>query len=81
MVSLFLPVTDNLSFDEGSDGEISIQRLNFFYQEFMFKEGLGDPGEDAWISLWEDDFNANIAAERLTFLFNEILQSPEYQLM
>ncbi|MCG8450249.1 MAG: hypothetical protein MI725_11825, partial [Pirellulales bacterium] len=81
IVSLLLPVSDNISFTDDSTAEMTIERLNFFYQEFMFKEGIGEPGEEAWIDLWENNFNPNIAAERLTFLFNAIMQSPEYQLM
>ncbi len=81
VATLFLPVSENIDFSDNSLGELTSERLNFFYQEFLFKEGLGDPGEEPWTDLWENNFNENIAAERLTFLFNAILQSPEYQLM
>lgn len=64
-----------------SEGNLTVERLNFFYGEFMEREGIGEPGEAAWIDLWDNNFNPNIAAERLSFLFNAIMQSPEYQLM
>jgi hypothetical protein len=78
----FLPVSQNLDFNESEVSEISDERLNFFYQEFLFKEGLGPTGEEAWNTLFDDDnYSRDIASERLSFLFNAMLQTPEYQLM
>ncbi len=82
LASYMMPVSDGLSFDEMSNtGEITPQRLNFYLQEFLFREGLGDPGEDAWTNMWPDNVNSDIVAERLAFLLNAMLQTPEYQLM
>lgn len=82
LASYLLPVSDDLSFDElDTSGEITPQRLNFYLQEFLFREGLGDPGEDAWTNMWPDNVNGDIVAERLAFLVNSMLQTPEYQLM
>ncbi|MBV6645608.1 MAG: DUF1800 family protein [Cyclobacteriaceae bacterium] len=81
LISYFFPVADDLDFNNPT-GEITPERLNFFYQEFLLQEGLGDVGEEAWDQLWDGaNFNADIASERLSFLFNALLQTPEYQLM
>ena len=45
------------------------------------KEGLGDTGEEAWDQIWDSDYDADIVSERLAFLLNAMLQTPEYQLM
>ena len=77
-----LPVSNNLSFDlSDSNGELTPERLNFYLQEFVEKEGLGETGEAAWDALWDSDYDADIVSERLAFLLNAMLQSPEYQLM
>ncbi|MEL6556636.1 MAG: DUF1800 family protein [Bacteroidota bacterium] len=77
-----LPVSDNLSFDTAADtGEITPERLNFYLQEFLFREGLGETGEAAWDAIWDSNYDADIVSERLAFLLNAMLQTPEYQLM
>ena len=82
IVSYFLPVSDDLSYDEGSTaGEITPQRLTFYLQEFLEKEGLGTPGEAAWTNMFPDNVNRDFVAERISFLLNAVLQTPEYQLM
>lgn len=81
LISYFFPVSDNLDFEENENGDITDERLNYFLQEFLFKEGLGDTGEEAWTALWDEVNPGARASERLSFLFNALLQSPEYQLM
>ncbi|MDH5608392.1 MAG: DUF1800 domain-containing protein, partial [Cyclobacteriaceae bacterium] len=82
LVSYFLPIYENADFVAGSTGDITAERMNFFLQEFLYKEGLGEKGEAAWTLLWQPaSYDAEIASERLSFLFNALLQSPEYQLM
>lgn len=81
LISYFFPLSDNLEFVEDSNGDITNERLSYFLQEFLFKEGLSDTGEDAWTALWEEDNPGARASERLSFLFNALLQSPEFQLM
>lgn len=77
-----LPVSDDLSFDLGSNtGEITPERLNFYFQEFLFREGLAETGEAAWDAIWDNNYDADIVSERLAFLLNAMLQTPEYQLM
>ncbi len=85
VVQYYLPVGDNVSFDS-DDGELTTQRLNFFYQEFMIREGdYPFSGEENWAELWQNGLgninDQSTVAERLKFLFNSILQTPEYQLM
>ncbi len=78
----FQPVSENLSFEiMGSESEITPERLNFYLQEFLFKEGLAESGEEAWDAIWDTNYDADIVSERLAFLLNAMLQTPEYQLM
>ncbi|MGB3469144.1 MAG: DUF1800 family protein, partial [Cyclobacteriaceae bacterium] len=78
----FLPVSDGLTFETGdTSGEITPERLNFYLQEFLFREGLAEPGEAAWDAIWDNNYDADIVSERLAFLLNAMLQTPEYQLM
>jgi len=54
LIRFLQPVSDNLSFEEDAvGGEVTPERLNFYLQEFLFKEGLGDTGEEAWDALWD----------------------------
>lgn len=81
LITYFFPVSDNLEFTETPDGDLTDDRMNYFLQEFLFKEGLGDTGEDAWTQLWQEANPGARASERFGFLFNALLQSPEFQLM
>jgi len=79
---ILLPVSDDLSFELGTtSGEITPERLNFYFQEFLFREGLAETGEAAWDAIWDNNYDADIVSERLAFLLNAMLQTPEYQLM
>ncbi|MFY0689725.1 MAG: DUF1800 family protein [Cyclobacteriaceae bacterium] len=82
VITYLLPVYDEADFTETDNGELTNSRLNYFRQQFLEQEGLGATGAQAWNDLWDDaNFNNAIAGERLSFLFNAILQTPEFQLM
>lgn len=70
-----LPHSDNLTFDENADDTSSLtaERLNYFKERF-----LQQFDEAYWTTRW--DQSAQDLREQLEFLFNAMLQSPEYQL-
>lgn len=70
-----LPLSDNLTFDDTSDDNASLtaQRLNYFKDRF-----LQQFDEAYWTTRWQQ--SAPDLREQLEFLFNAMLQSPEYQL-
>ncbi|MBT1697805.1 DUF1800 family protein [Fulvivirgaceae bacterium PWU4] len=71
----FLPVTDNLTFDDATDDTSSLtaKRLNYFKERF-----LQQFDEAYWTTRWNE--GAIDLRDQLEFLFNAMLQSPEYQL-
>lgn len=75
MARTFLPVADNLTFDEDADDSsgLTARRLNYFKERF-----LQEFDEAYWTTRW--NAGAGDLREQLTFLFNAMLQSPEYQL-
>lgn len=69
-----LPVTDNLSFDAAAtNSPLTFRRLNYFLDRF-----LQDFDEAYWTTRWNE--GAGDLREQLEFLFNAMLQTPEYQL-
>lgn len=75
IATYFLPVTDNLSFDDATDDNATItaKRLNYFKERF-----LQQFDEAYWTTRWNE--GAADLRDQLEFLFNAMLQSPEYQL-
>jgi uncharacterized protein (DUF1800 family) len=71
-----LPATDdNLTFDDAADdtATLTAQRLNYFKERF-----LQQFDEAYWTTRWNE--GAADLRDQLEFLFNAMLQSPEYQL-
>lgn len=75
-----LPVHQNLTFDDASDdgtgnaaSGLTAKRLNYFLERF-----LQQFDEAYWTTRWNE--GAGDLREQLEFLFNAMLQSPEYQL-
>jgi uncharacterized protein (DUF1800 family) len=70
-----LPVTDNLTFNDpdGTVSPLTQKRLNYFLERF-----LQDFDEAYWTTRWNE--GAGDLREQLEFLFNAMLQTPEYQL-
>jgi uncharacterized protein (DUF1800 family) len=70
-----LPLTDNLTFDDATDdtATLTAKRLNYFKDRF-----LQQFDEAYWTTRWNQD--AVDLRDQLEFLFNAMLQSPEYQL-
>lgn len=75
LAKYLLPVTDNLTFDDAADDTsgLTAQRLNYFKERF-----LQQFDEAYWTTRWNE--GASDLREQLEFLFNAMLQSPEYQL-
>lgn len=75
LAKYLLPVTDNLTFDENTDDNASLtaQRLNYFRERL-----LQQFDETYWTTRWNRG-SADLR-DQLEFLFNAMLQSPEYQL-
>jgi uncharacterized protein (DUF1800 family) len=75
MSKYFLPLTDNLSFDDATDdtATLTAKRVNYFKSRF-----LQQFDEAYWTTRWNQD--AIDLRDQLEFLFNAMLQSPEYQL-
>jgi uncharacterized protein (DUF1800 family) len=70
-----LPVTDNLTFDDAADDTsgLTSKRLNYFKERF-----LQQFDEAYWTTRWNE--GASDLRDQLEFLFNAMLQTPEYQL-
>jgi uncharacterized protein (DUF1800 family) len=75
LAKYFLPLADNLSFDDATDDTSSLtaKRANYFKGVF-----LQQFDEAYWTTRWNE--NALDLGDQLEFLFNAMLQSPEYQL-
>lgn len=75
IAQVLLPVADNLTFDDLADDTsgLTAQRLNYFKERF-----LQEFDEAYWTDRWNSA--AGDLREQLEFLFNAMLQSPEYQL-
>lgn len=75
LAEYLLPVTDNLTFDDAADDTsgLTAQRVNYFKERFLqtFDEAY-------WTTRWNE--NAGDLRDQLEFLFNALMQSPEYQL-
>jgi uncharacterized protein (DUF1800 family) len=70
-----LPITDNLTFDDAADDTsgLTAKRINYFKERFLqtFDEAY-------WTTRWNE--GAGDLRDQLEYLFNALMQSPEYQL-
>jgi len=75
LAKYLLPVTDNLTFDDAADdlSGLTAKRINYFKERFLqtFDEAY-------WTTRWNE--GAGDLRDQLEFLFNALMQSPEYQL-
>jgi len=75
LAKYLLPVTDNLTFDDAADDTsgLTARRVNYFKERFLqtFDEAY-------WTTRW--NASAGDLRDQLEYLFNAIMQSPEYQL-
>lgn len=73
----FFPMADNLKFTTTDSTEtLTIPRMVYFKSRFL--QGLTTTPEDYWAQRWGE--NSAELPMWLTYLFNAMLQSPEYQL-
>lgn len=75
LAKYLLPVTDNLTFDDAADdiSGLTAKRITYFKERFLqtFDEAY-------WTTRWNE--GAGDLRDQLEFLFNALMQSPEYQL-
>ncbi|WP_370090136.1 DUF1800 family protein [Ekhidna sp.] len=77
----FLPSSENLTFDAPDVGELTVERLNYFLQAFLYSPQFDADPEAAWTNRWTNGIDMSTVRNQLANLFNAMLQSPEYQLM
>ena len=77
----FLPSSEDLTFDTPDQGELTIERLNYFLEAFLFSPEIDANPEESWTFRWQNGVDDEVVANQLNCLFNAMLQSPEYQLM
>lgn len=81
LAQYILPVSDNLSFSDATDdtATLTAMRLNYFKKRFLQDLAGGSLTPEAyWTKRWgEGAIDLNF---QLEFLFNAMMQSPEYQL-
>ncbi len=75
LAKYLLPVTDNLTYDDAADDTsgLTARRVNYFLERLLqtFDEAY-------WTTRWNE--GAVDLRDQLEFLFNAMMQSPEYQL-
>lgn len=75
LAKYLLPVTDNLTFDDAADdlSGLTARRIAYFKERFLqtFDEAY-------WTTRWNE--GAGDLRDQLEYLFNAMMQSPEYQL-
>jgi uncharacterized protein (DUF1800 family) len=75
LAAYLLPVTDNLTYDDAADDTsgLTARRVNYFKERFLqtFDEAY-------WTTRWNE--GAGDLRDQLEYLFNAMMQSPEYQL-
>lgn len=81
LAEFFLPMSGNLSFDASASSELTVERLNFFLNAFLYAPQIDADPEASWTYRWENGVDQEVVTNQLTSLLNAMLQSPEYQLM
>jgi hypothetical protein len=75
LITYLLPMTDNLAYDPVLGASITDLRLRYFLLRF-----LQEFNESDWTNYWDAGNDLAELRSQLEFIFNAILQSPEYQL-
>ncbi len=81
LAEYFLPAAGNLTFDANSTNEITVERMNFFLNAFLYSPQIDPDPEASWAFRWQNGVDEEVVTNQLTILLNTMLQSPEYQLM
>ena len=75
LAKYLLPITDNLTYDDAADDTsgLTAKRITYFKERFLqtFDEAY-------WTTRWNE--GAGDLRDQLEYLFNALMQSPEYQL-
>ncbi|MEM9339531.1 MAG: DUF1800 family protein, partial [Bacteroidota bacterium] len=77
----FLPSAEGLTFDTPDVGELTVERLSYFLNAFLFNPQIDSDPEAMWTTRWTTGQDNEVVANQLTSLFNAMFQTPEYQLM
>lgn len=82
LAKYFLPLADNLTFDPALDDNagLTAERLNYFLSAFLKSPQIDADPEGAWTFRWNNLTEMEVVRGQLQYLFNAMLQSPEYQL-
>ncbi len=78
LAKYFLPITDNLTYVDDPTASLTALRLNYFKKRFV-QDFTTDP-DAYWTTRWDAATELADMRSQLEFLFNALLQSPEYQL-
>jgi hypothetical protein len=70
-----LPLTDDLTYDDAADDNSGLTSLRLNYFRVRFQQTFSNA---YWTQRWNE--NAVDLRDQLEYLFNAIMQSPEYQL-
>ncbi len=79
LAKYFLPITNTLVYQAPeTDGGLTALRMNYFLARFV-QDFTTDP-EQYWTDRWNANVEYTDMQNQLEYLFNAMLQSPEYQL-
>ena len=78
LAKYFLPIAVNLSYVDDPSASLTSLRLNYFKKRFV-QDFTTDP-DAYWTTRWDAATELADMRLQLEFLFNAMLQSPEYQL-
>jgi uncharacterized protein (DUF1800 family) len=85
LIKYLFPVTENLTFDTNADDNLfpaqsglTAERLNYFLKTFL--DDIDADPETAWTNRYTAQTGVDTIQAQLRFLFNALLQSPEFQL-
>ena len=81
LAEYLLPLSENLSFDDSTNSELTSDRLNYFLTAFLYSPQIDADPEGSWTTRWDNNQDTETLANQVLSLINAMLQSPEYQLM
>ncbi|MBI1767633.1 MAG: DUF1800 family protein [Bacteroidetes bacterium] len=83
LAQYLLPLNDNLTYTTGADANsgLTAARMNYFLTAFLKSPQIDADPEGMWTFRWNSTgYEMEVVQRQLEFLFNAMMQSPEYQL-
>jgi uncharacterized protein (DUF1800 family) len=83
LAQYLLPLNDSLTFTTGADTNsgLTAARMNYFLTAFLKSPQIDADPEGMWTFRWATPgYEMDVVKKQLEFLFNAVMQSPEYQL-